>query len=61
MLFKECCSSQKLPSINYAIGNHQYLIKDNKKIKTLVEKAKSKTDINFNTSVLETIEKDNIF
>ena len=49
------------PLAYYAIGNHQYLIKDSKKIKVLTEKAKSKTDINFNTSVLETTESENIF
>ena len=37
----------------YAIGNHQYLIKDNKTIKSMVEKAKNNKETNFITSVIE--------
>ena len=37
----------------YAIGNHQYLIKDTKKIKTMVERAKCNRETNFITSVVE--------
>ena len=32
--------------VYYAVCNHQYLIKDTKTIKSLVEKAKDKKDIN---------------
>ena len=37
----------------YAIGNHQYLIKDTKKIKTMVKRAKCNRETNFITSVVE--------
>jgi hypothetical protein len=37
----------------YAVNNHQYLIKDTNKIKSLVEKAKDQKNITFDTSILE--------
>ena len=37
----------------YAIGNHQYLIKDTKKIKTMAEHSNDNKASNFITSVIE--------
>ena len=45
----------------YAVNNHQYLIKDTKKIKSLVEKAKDQKSITFFTSILQKKEIENIY
>ena len=45
----------------YAVNNHQYLIKDTKKIKSLVEKAKDQKNITFDTPILEKKEIENIY
>ena len=45
----------------YAVNNHQYLIKDTKKKKSLVEKAKDQKSITFDKSILEKKEIENIY
>ena len=55
MIFKTCCKEKhNYPALAYyAIGNYQYLIKDTKKIKSVVERAKDNKETNFITSVIE--------
>ena len=50
-----------LPLAYFCINNHQYLIRDTKKIKSLIERAKKQKDINFNSSILQSKEPENIF
>jgi len=45
----------------YAINGHMYLVKDKTKCKFLLEIAKSHNNENFNTSIVEIIDKKNIF
>ena len=45
----------------YAINDHQYLIQNKDKVKSLVEKSKQQKNINFSSSILEKEEKKNIF
>ena len=44
----------------YAISGHMYLVKDQKKCKQMMERSKDNIE-NFNTSLVETIQKENIF
>ena len=49
------------PLVYYAINDHQYLIQNKEKVKSLVEKSKQQNNINFSSSILEKEEKKNIF